>query len=443
MIPAPFKHQEETSQFIVEHPSTFITSDPGTGKTRSVLDALTSIEGRTLVLAPKSILQPSWGEDIKTFTPNLSYAIASAPDTARKAAFKSGAKIIIMNHDGVKFLAKNPELLEGFTTLVIDESTAFKNYTSARSKACKKLSKLFERTILMTGTPNPNGIIDIWHQMAILDGGERLGDSYWKFRGATHTPISKGPFTEWVEKEGITDAIFALIEDINIRHKFEDCISIPENFITEVDFELSAKHLKAYATLKEESFLEHESGDVTALNAAVLTNKLLQAASGSVYDSDGTPLHLDSGRYELIIQLIEQRDQCVVAFNWGHQKDELVKLAVKAKMTYGIIDGSASAEDRAQVVKDFQAGKLRVIFAHPASAAHGLTLTKGTTTIWASPTYNAEHYAQFCKRIYRAGQTKRTETIHISAEGTIDAKVYKILREKTTKMSDLLELLEL
>lgn len=438
-----FDHQVETTKFLQDNPHVLLSSDPGCGKTLAVLDAIRSFEGRTLVLAPKSILIPSWAEDIKTFTPELTYAIAQAPDLVRRTAFHSEARVVIMNHDGVKFLEKNPELLEGFTTLVIDESTAFKNYTSARSKACKKISKLFERRILMTGTPNPNGIIDIWHQLLILDGGERLGDSYWRFRGSTHTPIAKGPFTEWIEKEGITDAVFALIEDLNIRHKFEDCISIPENFTTEIEFDLSKKHSKAYQVLKEESYLEHSSGDVTALNAAVLTNKLIQAASGSVYDSDGNPLYLDSARYELIIELIEQRAQCVVAFNWGHQKEELTKLADKHKITYGIIDGSVSAEDRAQVVKDFQAGKLRVIFAHPASASHGLTLTAGTTTIWASPTYNAEHYQQFCRRIYRAGQTQRTETIHISAVDTIDSKVYKILKEKTTKMSDLLDMLEI
>jgi len=442
-IPPPFDHQTETTEFFLENPRTLCTSDPGTGKTRSVLDALLQIDGRVLVVAPKSILGPSWGEDIKKFTPSLSYAVAEAPNTKRQGAFDLGTKIVLINHDGIKWVNNNPEVLEGFTTLVIDESTAFKHATSARSKACKKVAEHFENRYLLTGTPNPNGIIDIWHQMLIVDGGERLGNSYWKFRSATHMPISRGPFTEWTEKEGITEAIFGLIQDVNIRHKFEDCISIPPNFVTDIEFDMDPKHAIAYLALKKESYLNIGDEGITALNAASLATKLMQAASGTVYDSSGKGVHLDSKRSELIMDLVEARAQCLVAFNWTHQRDALIELAVKRKITYGIIDGSVSTAGRAQAVKDFQDGKLKVIFAQPQSAAHGLTLTKGTTTIWSSPVYNAEYYEQFCRRIYRAGQTQRTETIHISAKGTIDTKAYKRLTEKRTSMKELLELLEI
>jgi len=440
MIPEPFKHQAETTNFFLENPRVFCTSDPGTGKTRSVLDAIKKVEGRTLVIAPKSILEPSWGNDIKKFTPHLTYGIADAKDRAKP--FTDNVDVVLINHDGVKWVRDNTQYLTGFTTLVVDESTAFKHHTAQRSKACAAITPYFERRILLTGTPNPNSILDIWHQMKIIDDGERLNPSFWKFRASTHTPITMGGFTNWEEKEGIQTAIFGLIQDINIRYKFEDCIEIPENFTTDISFDLSPKHRALYNELKRTSLLEFKQGAITAVNAASLATKLLQAASGIIYDATGNPIELNSDRHELITDLIEQRDQCVVAFNWKHQRDALVKLATKRGISYGIIDGSKSTDDRSKTVEMFQNGDIKVIYAHPASASHGLTLTRGTSTIWASPTQNAEHYEQFCRRIYRAGQTKRTETVHITAANTLEERAYTNLINKRTKMQDLLELLE-
>lgn len=443
MIPAPFDHQAETTQFLLDNRLALCTSSPGTGKTRAVLDAIKQLSGRVLVIAPKSILEPSWADDIKKFTPELTYAVAEAPSAKREAAFKSGARIVLINHDAVKWVMDHSILLEGFETLVVDESTAFKNAQSARSKACARIASSFTNRYLLTGTPNPNGIIDLWHQLFLIDAGARLGDSYWRFRSATHEPVARGPFTEWKEKEGATEAVFGLIQDINIRHKFEDCISIPANFTTLVEFDLDADHQNAYEELRKTACLATDTEEITALNAAVLANKLLQAASGTVYNNSGDAVFLDSVRYELILDLAAVRDQCLIAFNWAHQRDALVELANKRKISYGIIDGSVNKDARNKAIKDFQNGNLKLIFAHPQSAAHGLTLTKGTTTIWSSPVYNAEHYEQFCRRIYRAGQTKKTETIHIAARDTIDAKAYDRLTYKRLGMKELLELLEI
>jgi len=440
MIPQPFDHQKTTTQFINDNLFTYITSSPGTGKTRSCLDAITQFEGRTLVVAPKSILKASWGNDIEKFTPHLTYAIADAKN--RYEAFNSNADVVLINHDGIKWVETNKALLEDFVTLIVDESTAFKNGNAQRSKACLNIADYFDRRILLTGTPNPNGIADVFHQMKILDGGERLGKSFWAFRAATHTPVPKGAFTEWTEKEGATEAVFGLIQDVNIRYKLEDCIDMPENISRFLDFELSPEHLTLYKELKRQAVLTIKDAQVTAVNAAALATKLLQAASGTVYSDHGT-LHLTSDRYELIMDLVEEREQCLVAFNWGHQKEALINIARKRNIAYAVIDGSVPADYRATVVEDFQAGKTKVIFAHPASAAHGLTLTAGTTTIWTSPTQNAEHYEQFNNRIYRAGQTKRTETINICALNTLEEKAYKNLMNKRNNMQELLELLEL
>lgn len=441
MIPAPFEHQKAITDFILSQNPVYCTSDAGTGKTRAVLDAIRELrhKGRTLVLAPKSILQPSWANDILKFTPELTYSIAYAENRAE--AFKMNTDVVITNHDAVNWIVKNIDVLKGFHTLVIDEQTAFKNHTALRSKAVEKIAKQFKKRIGLTGSPTPNSLMDIWHQVKILDDGNRLGNSYWKFRSSTHTPISKGAFTEWKENPDVVDAVYGLISDINIRFKLEDCLDIPENFTTTMEFELSPKHMRLYQELKHTKILELQDNEINAINAASLATKLMQCASGSIYGESGVS-HVDSDRYQLVIDLIQQRPQCVVAFQWGHQRDELCRLADKHGISYAVIDGSASNDDRIKAVERFQNGFIQVIFAHPASAGHGLTLTAGTATIWVSPTYNAEHYLQFNRRIYRAGQTQKTETILIAAKNTIDELAYKKLQGKVDKQTYLLELLK-
>ena len=398
--------------------------------------------GKTLVIAPKSILKNAWGDDIRRFTPELSYVIAYA--TNRRKAFETEADVYITNHDAVKWLVKNQQYLENFHTVIVDESTAFKHRTSQRSKALAELVRRFHHRVLLSGTPNPNGLLDLWHQVFILDDGQHLGDSFWRFRSTVCEPKQVGPspnHLQWNDKDGAAEAVADLLDDITIRHIFEECTDIPENHEYSLNFELSAKHRRAYEILKEHAILELKDEGITAFNQGVLANKLLQLASGAVYDDEGVAQLYDTGRYELVMDLVEQRSQCVVAFNWRHQRDQLTKLADKRGIAYGVIDGSVSARRRETIVDNFQAGMLRVIFAHPASAGHGLTLTKGVATIWASPVYNAEHFYQFNRRIYRIGQRKRTETILICAEDTIDEQVALRLISKLEKMDNLLEML--
>jgi len=444
-IPPPFAHQVISTAKHLETDELYDASDPGTGKTRSCLDAIASRNaGKTLVLAPKSILVPSWQEDAKTFTPELRTVVANANNRAK--AFNTDADVYITNNDAVSWLSKNPHVLKGFSTIIGDEFTAYKHRTSERSKALLKLMKNFQFRVGMSGTPNPNSVTELWHQILLLDGGERLGTNFWRFRASVCESIQTGPgsaMVKWVDKEGADEAIASLLDDMTIRHKFEECTDIPENTIRTVKFELSKKHRKLYDTLKNHAVLELKNGDLSAVNRAALTTKLLQAASGSIYSDDGDALSLADERYELVIELIKQRPQSVVAFNWKHQRDKLTKFATKAGITYGIIDGEVSQQDRTQVVKDFQAGKLQVVFAQPMSASHGLTLTRGTATIWTSPIYDAERFKQFNHRIYRTGQTQRTETILISASDTIEQRVYDILIGKVSKMVGLLDLIEL
>jgi len=440
MIPEPFEHQKTTTKFIKDNERCLITSDPGTGKTRSVIDAYAQQpKGRMLVLAPLSILEASWADDIVKFAPQLTVAVAYAKN--RKKAFESGAQVVITNHDAVKWIVKNDSVLTGFGTLCIDEFTAFKNKDSQRSKAALKISKHFDVRIAMSGTPNSNTILDIWHPTLIVDDGQRLGHRFYSFRASVCTSRFNGFANEWTDKPDAQDMVAAAIHDINIRYTLEECIDMPEQVVSLRSVKLPPAIYQKYQELAEDSVLLTNQGVINAVHAGAKVKKLLQLCTGAVYDEDGKAQGIHEERYNLVMQLVEERKHSLVAFNWRHEREYMTKLAEKLGISYEVIDGDTPSHKRKDTVDRMQAGQLKVVFAHPQSAGHGLTLTKATTIVWASPTYNAEHYQQFNRRIYRAGQTQRTEIIRIAAENTWEEEVYDRLDGKLGRMEELLTVL--
>jgi len=440
-IPAPYAHQKTTTDFIVNTKQCLITSDPGTGKTRAVLDAHAILGGKTLVLAPLSILEAAWGEDITKFQPQIKYGVAYAKNRAK--IFEDDTnEMVITNFEAVNFLQKNPQYCKQFDTIVIDEFTAFKNREAKRSKNLNKIISYFTNRIAMSGTPNSNTILDIWHPVFLVDGGERLGSRFYAFRHQACTPKFNGFANEWIDKPGIEEAVANKLSDISIRFALSDCMDLPDNIVRTVNTKLTPNVQKQYKTLADESVLYTKSGTVNAVHAAARVKKLLQLVTGAVYDEDGVVQFVHQERYDIVMTLVGQRAHSLVAFNWKHERDALVELAQKEGFTYEIIDGSVPAERRKDIVSRYQAGQIKVLFCHPQSAGHGLTLTKASTVIWCSPTYNAEHYQQFNQRIYRAGQTQKTETILIQARGTWEPEVYKKLNTKLGRMENLLHILK-
>ena len=440
-IPAPYAHQKTTTDFITNTKTCLITSDPGTGKTRAVLDAHAILGGKTLVLAPLSILEAAWGEDIYKFQLEIKYGVAYAKN--RKQVFEDDEnEMVITNFEAVNFLSKNTHYCEQFDTIVIDEFTAFKNREAKRSKNLKKIISYFTNRIAMSGTPNSNTILDIWHPALLIDDGKRLGTRFYAFRHQVCTPKFNGFANEWIDKPGIEEAVADKLSDISIRFALSDCIDLPDNIVRTVNTKLTPNIQKQYKTLADESVLYTKSGTVNAVNAAARVKKLLQLVTGAVYDEDGVVQFVHQERYDIVMTLVNQRAHSLVAFNWKHERDALVELANKEGITYDVIDGTVPAERRKDIVARYQAGQIKVLFCHPQSASHGLTLTRASTVIWCSPTYNAEHYQQFNQRIYRAGQTQKTETILIQARGTWEPEVYKKLNTKLGRMENLLHILK-
>lgn len=453
-MPLPlFAHQRTSIDFIRERERVFDASDPGTGKTRVAIESFSERRlrggGAALILAPKSLLRAAWDTDIRKFAPHLRTSIAYAE--VREAAFKAEADCYITNHDAATWLAKQKkEFFSKFDTLIIDEVGAYKHSTSQRSKAVNRIKQYFRYRLVMNGTITPNSVTDVWNQMNIVDDGKRLGQSFYGFRAAVCKPRQVGPSAQmikWEDRPGASDAVSKLMEDVTIRHKFEDCIDIPPNHEYHVPYYLTAAQQKAYDQMEAAQIAllndaAKQQRVVTAVNAAAVATKLLQIASGAVYEDSETYHLVDKERYETVLDLAEQRPHCVVFFLWKHQKDHLIKEAQARGISFCVIDGTTTDRQRHEAVDYFQKGLYRICFAHPQSAAHGLTLTRGTATIWASPTYNLEHYEQGLKRIHRAGQTQKTETIVVVAQKTIEEKVWAALQTKRVRMDDLLAQLE-
>lgn len=450
--PPLFQHQGASIKFMMMRDRVLDASDPGTGKTRVQIELFRMRRlrggGKALVIAPKSLLRSAWQDDFLKFAPDMTTVVC--PAEKREQMFAQEADVYITNTDATKWLAKQPaKFFQQFDTLIIDELSAFKHHTSQRSKALNKIKKHFSKRYGLTGTPNSNSITDIWHQMFVLDDGQRLGRSFYQFRNAVCEPQQVGPqpnMLQWHDKPGAENVVANLLVEAIVRHKFEECIDIPANHTYSVPYHMSPKQAKAYQQMERDAITMLNDGKViTTVNAAGVMTKLLQIASGASYfeglEGDDYA-SIDNGRYELVSDLVEQRDHSVVFFNWTHQREELIKEFKKRGITYAVIDGNTSDKARKEAVDLFQSGFYRVLLAHPQSAAHGLTLTKGTATIWASPTYNLEHFLQGNRRIYRAGQTQKTETIVVLAPGTVEDKVYAKLQEKDARQGNMLELLK-
>jgi SNF2 family DNA or RNA helicase len=437
----------ETLSFLAERKRAFDNSDPGIGKTASQVVHYAQRKqprGKCLVLCPKTLMVSAWLNDFETFAPGVTVSLAFA--SQREEAFAAGTDVVIMNIDGVKWLADNPKLLFPFDHLIVDEYTACKHANSQRSKALNKIKKHFDYRYLLSGTPNPNSVMELWHPALICDDGKALGTSYTRLRNTIQTPIQIGPganHIRWEDKPGATQAVHTLLAPITIRHAFEDVMKhVPPNFQEYKSFELSPKARKLYDKMENDCILAMDDATITAVHAASLRTKLLQIASGAVYDGNGGYQLIDTQRYELIADLIDETPHSVVFFNWKHQRDQLCKEFEARGYSFAVIDGNVDQRERDRIVADYQAGKYKTVLLHPRTGAHGLTLTRGTLTVFSSPIYEADLMAQGIKRIHRGTQDKPTRTVFVEAKNTVERLVFERLNDKNGRMIDLLEMMK-
>lgn len=440
----------QTSFWVARHNGrVFITGN--TGKTRAHIDAFAEhhrqgLSSRCLVVCPKTLMGPAWAQDIHTFQPDLRVALAYAEN---RRAMSWDADVIVVNVDGVKFFDKmKPTQLRAIfpedSTLIVDEVTAFKNHASQRSKAMAKLSKLFKYRRILTGTPNPNSVIELWHPMLILDGGERLGNRFYQFRSNVQEPREERGFTRWTDKPEALDVVSYLIKDVTIRHEFDAVMDVPAVSHRYVHFDVNKRLFKAYQNSMSSNTVaikDYIDRDILPANAAVMLNKMLQLLSGAVYDEHGGYELLDRSRYELITDLVEERDHSIVFISWEHQLKELSTQLTKRGITHALLTSDCSSVRRDELVADYQRGAYQTLLMHPKTGAHGLTLTRGRSVIWASPRYEADYFKQGIARVRRGTQSHKTQNIMLCANDTIEQDVYRKLVAKIGKMDGLLKTL--
>jgi SNF2 family DNA or RNA helicase len=450
-------HQLQTYEFGKNKPSVLDGSSSGTGKTNShaaIAEYFLENGGsRVLITCPKTLVRAAWLEDLSRFFPDLSVSLAEAPEENRKKAFEDSSDILILNQDGMTWLAKQSDKwlrnrLGKNALLINDESHAYKNPEAQRTKASFKLAPYFVKRHCMSGTFAPNSVTELWSQCRIVDDGQRLGKRFTAFRNLMQFPTKKGPFTQWIDRPDSAEIVHGLLGDILIQHSFEECMkNVPKMDHRIIYYDLSDKHRKIYDELCRNAFLQYEGKNISAVNKAALAGKLLQCASGAMYnDPDGrdrTWSTVDNGRYNLIGDLFEGREHTICFFLWKHQRAELIKQCIARGLSYDVIDGDVSStEKRNEIIKNMQAGKLRVLLLHPKSSAHGITLTRCTTVIFASPTYQADLYLQGTARIRRGLQDKPTESIIILARDTHDFNAYEVFTGKRNYMEALNNLFE-
>ena len=417
----------------------------GTGKTMSCIHAVKEYwpNARVLVLAPLSILRSAWGGDLDKFWPETTWDIAYAKNRA-KVFGNTEKQWVITNHDAVKTILQN-SWHKDFDIFIVDEADVFRNRVTQRTRALITVAEFFEIVSLMTGTPTPRSVTDIWSLAYAIDGGQRLGKNFFAFRNqvCNAEPIpGVANAMKWTDKPQARSQVVGMLADVCTRVQLSDVVELPDTIVREIPVELPATLRRQYEEMKRESMLMLESGQfVNAIHAGARRQKLLQMLSGAVYsDTKGTYVDMHPDRSQLVIDLVLEADHSLVAFNWQHQRAGLEKAAKKEGIPYGVIDGSTPVAKREWLVSEFQAGRLQTLFCHPQSAGHGLTMTLAQRVIWASPTDRADLYEQFNHRMRRNGQKRKTEIIHVAAENTLEESVYDNMLGKKFRQDELLSL---
>jgi len=434
-------YQKEAGRYIMERRASGLFLDMGLGKTVSTLTAINKLIyeelelDTVLVIAPKRVAATVWRDELQNWEhlEKLSITVISGSAKQRRAALREKTNIYTIGRENVAWLvAEYGGHALPFDMLVIDESSSFKNHKSVRFKALKRVVEAFKKVVLLTGTPAPNGLIDLWAQIYLLDGGQRLGRFVTNYQKNYFNRAYNGfGFDIRKEAEGM---IYKEIEDICMSMSAADYLELPERTTTDIRVELSAAELAAYKAFERDKVLELvESGEeIGALNAAGLANKLQQYADGHVYDEDHNAHAVHAAKLDALEEFIEAANGRPVLIGWAfrHTRDAIIKKLAKYN--------PRTMEDE-QTIRDWNAGKIRVLLMHPASGGHGLNLQAGGHfIIWAGLTWSLELYQQFNARLDRQGQTHPVTVAHLITSGTIDRDIRRALDGKKTKQNALL-----
>lgn len=383
------------------------------------------------MIAPKKVAEGTWTKEKDKWdhTRILRVSQVLGSQARRIRALNTPADIYITNRENVVWLVDHYRNGWPFDMVVVDESSSFKSHTAKRFKALASVSGRIQRMVELTGTPSPNGLEDLWAQVFLLDGGERLGKRYGQFRERYFDPGKRGNgvIYSWDPKAGSERGILDRISDICISMKAEDYLQLPDITYSQVPVVLDAKAEKAYEKMEREAVLDlPDEDEISALNAASLSNKLLQLANGALYDDDHEAHEVHGCKIEAFMELVEslQGKPALVFYNFQHDKERIKKALAKTGLRVRELRGPRDEDD-------WNAHGVDILLAHPASAAYGLNLQQGGNhVIWFGLTWNYELYSQANKRLHRQGQEEKVIIHHLVCSGTRDGDVMAALERK-------------
>ncbi len=425
----PHDYQTYATDFVLAHPYCGLILDMGLGKSVITLTALWSLLldsfdiGKVLVIAPKRVAEDTWPKEMQKWDhlAGLTWSLVLGSEKQRCAALQKRAKIYIINRENVTWLVENYRW--DFDTVVIDELSSFKSSKAQRFRALKKVRPKLSRVIGLTGTPQPNGLLDLWPQIYLLDMGQRLGRFIGGYRDRFFLPDKRNAQVvfSYKPKDGAEDIIYRLISDICISMKATDFLNMPELISNRVEVYMSGAERKAYEDFRQQMVLHLPDGDLDALNAGALSGKLTQMANGAVYDEKHRVLRFHDRKLDALEDLIEAANgkPLLVAYWYKHDLER-----IRQRFDVRVID-------KPKDIDDWNAGKIPVALIHPASAGHGLNLQEGGSTIvWFGLTWSLELYQQLNARLWRQGQKNTVIIQHIITAGTQDEDIMKALEQK-------------
>lgn len=433
----PHEYQTFATNFVLEHPACGLILDMGLGKSVITLSALWSLlldsfdVGKVLVVAPKRVAENTWPTELAKWDhlDGLTWSLVLGSEKDRRAALQRRAKIYIINRENVAWLVDHYRW--DFDTLVIDELSSFKSSKAQRFRALKRVRPRISRVIGLTGTPQPNGLLDLWPQMYLLDMGQRLGRFVGGYRERFFLPDKRNRevIFSYKPKEGAEEKIYELISDICISMKATDFLDMPELVSSQIEVKMSDRERKLYEDFERDMVLHLKDGDLDAVNAAALSNKLVQMSNGAVYGNNRQVHHIHDRKLDALEDIIEAANgrPLLVAYCFKHDLER-----IRQRFDVRTID-------RPEDIADWNAGKIPVALIHPASAGHGLNLQDGGSTIvWFGLTWSLELYQQLNARLWRQGQKHTVVIQHLVTAGTHDEDIVRALEQKDMSQTALI-----
>lgn len=443
MIFKPHVYQQFAIDRIIERDAVGLFLDMGMGKTACALTAAAELlhnyfsATKVLVIAPLRVAEDTWSRESKKWDHlqylRVSKALGSEKDRIR--ALEARADIWVINRENVEWLVDHYGKKWPFDMVIVDELSSFKSSKARRFRALRKVRPLIKRIYGLTGTPAPNGLMDLWAQIYLLDLGERLGKTITGYRDRYFTPGKRNQaiIYEWKPKEEAEAAIHNKLSDLCVSMTAKDWLELPERINNTVVVRLPEAARKQYDQLERDLILPFANGDIEANTAAVLSNKLLQMANGAAYDENGQVKAFHTAKLEALGDLIEAANgkSVLVFYAYKHDLDRI------RTHFWGI---NPRTLDSAEDIKAWNAGKIQLLLAHPASAGHGLNLQAGGHIIvWYSPPWSLEWYQQGNGRLDRQGQDEGVIVHHLVAENTLDEEVMLRLGGKAKGQDALIE----